>query len=418
MLLFDILKIFNITMGILFLCLYSYQIIFLFISLFSRPEKFTEAGRRRRFAFCIAARNEEAVIVQLLDSIRRQNYPSELIDVYVVADNCNDNTAAVSRDRGACVFSRQNDKYIGKGYALSFLFDRIGELVGHEHYDGYFIVDADNILDKNYVLEMNKCANVGHRIIMCYRNSKNYGDNWLSAGYSLWFMRASRQLNLPRQRLRLSCEVTGTGFYVCSEIIKKNGGWPYHCLVEDIEFSHASVLSGERIAFCYDAIVYDEQPTDLAQSVRQRKRWCRGYFEIMKRYGARLFLSFFRCRGFSNYDMIMNLSVALFISVISFAINLILGIVILLLDFSYLLPLLRLFAIAFIASYLLMLILGVLSGVCEWRRIHAKRYKIILYFFTFPLFIFSFLPIAFAAMLSGAGWEPVEHHPTDTERFN
>lgn len=417
MLMLDILKCFNIIMSVLFLFFYLYQVVYLILSLIVAPKKYMVAKRQRKFAFCIAARNEEAVISQLIDSIRGQNYPSELIDIYVVADNCTDNTAAVAIDRGVYVFSRQNNSYIGKGYALTFLFDKIKERTGFSFYDGYFIVDADNILDKNYVREMNRCAEAGNRLVMCYRNSKNYGDNWISAGYSLWFLRASRQLNLPRQALGVSCEATGTGFYICSEIIIENDGWRNHGLTEDIEFSVCSVLKGEKVAFCYDAIVYDEQPTSLRQSIRQRIRWCRGYFEILKKYGVRLLCGFFQGKGFSNYDLIMNLAAALFISTTVVIVNVVLGLAVLVATPALIIPLLRIEAICLISAYFLMFLLGVLTGICEWSRIKEKPYRVILYFFTFPIFIMSFVPISFVAMFTRARWEPVEHHSTDIDKF-
>ena len=314
MILFDILKYFNISIGILFIICYSYQLFFLVEGTYLKPKKYESATRQGRFAFCIAARNEEAVISQLCDSIKNQNYPAELIDIYVVADNCTDNTASVAKKSGAHVFCRFDDNRIGKGYALGFLFDKIERSVGISTYDGYFIVDADNILDRNYVSAMNDCVSAGHRVIMCYRNSKNYADNWISAGYSLWFLRASRHLNIPRQHFGTSCEITGTGFYVCSDIIEKNGGWIHHCLIEDIEFTIDCVLRGERVALSYDAIVYDEQPTSFRQSLRQRKRWCKGYIQILKKYGSKLFSAFLCGKGFSNFDMIMAISPAFFIS--------------------------------------------------------------------------------------------------------
>lgn len=418
MILFDILKYYNIIIGILFLLCYSYQFFYLFSGTFLRPQKYQVAIRQRRFAFCIAARNEERVISQLCESIKKQNYPSNLVDIYVVADNCTDNTLAVAESCGAKVFERFSDKYVGKGYALTFLFNKIKETVGLDIYDGYFIVDADNILDKNYVMHMNNCADAGHRVIMCYRNSKNYGDNWISAGYSLWFLRASRHLNLPRQHLGVSCEVTGTGFYVCSDIICRNGGWRHHCLIEDIEFTIDSVISGEKVAFCYDAIVYDEQPTDLWQSVRQRIRWCRGYFQIMKKYGISLLSRFFRGCGFSNFDMIMGIAPAFIISAISVVVNIVLVSLILLSDLSFFRQIFYLETFILMSAYFLVFFVGIVAGVCEWKRIRARRAKVILYFFTFPIFVASFLPISIIALFSKEKWKPIDHHPTDMEKFD
>ena len=87
----------------------------------------------------------------------------------------------------------------------------------------YFVFDADNVLDRNYIFEMNKTFSNGYDIITSYRNSKNYGDNWITAGYALWFLWESEFLNRGRMLLGNSCAVSGTGFYLAVELLKNMG---------------------------------------------------------------------------------------------------------------------------------------------------------------------------------------------------
>mgnify|MGYP000352763330 CR=1 FL=1 len=103
----------------------------------------------------VAARNEETVIADLIHSIKVQNYPAELIDIFVIADNCTDNTADVAREAGAIVFPRSNDKLVGKGYALDYGLKAIWEQYADRDYEAFFVFDADNVLDVNYFREMN-----------------------------------------------------------------------------------------------------------------------------------------------------------------------------------------------------------------------------------------------------------------------
>ena len=210
---------------------YCYQGIYVIIALLGKKKKKnynTEAKTLHKYAFIIAARNENAVIGNLIDSIKNQNYPSELIDVIVVADNCTDNTAEISRQHGAIVYERFNNILIGKGYAMDYVFNKICEERGdYTCYDGYFVFDADNIIDVNYVREMNKVFDSGYKVVTSYRNSKNYDTNWITAGYSLWFIREAKYLNNPRMMIKTSCAVSGTGYLVDSSIIKKNHGWKF-----------------------------------------------------------------------------------------------------------------------------------------------------------------------------------------------
>ena len=109
--------------------------------------KFKPAKHYHKYAILIAARNEEAVIGNLLDSIKLQDYPQEYLTVFVVADNCTDSTADVVRSKGAICYERFNDTQKTKGFALQYLFKNIENDYGIESFEGYFIFDADNLLN-------------------------------------------------------------------------------------------------------------------------------------------------------------------------------------------------------------------------------------------------------------------------------
>lgn len=163
---------FNMCVFVVFTCCYAYQIIYVFVSLAKKPPELT-AKKNHRYAVLISARNENAVIGDLIHSIRVQNYPQELIDIFVIADNCTDNTAAVAQEAGAIVFPRFNKEEIGKGYALDYGFACIRQHYADNKYEAYFVFDADNVLDVNYFREMNKVFDNGALASTSYRNSKN-----------------------------------------------------------------------------------------------------------------------------------------------------------------------------------------------------------------------------------------------------
>lgn len=180
---------------------------------------------------------------------------------------------------------------------MEYLLDQMER--NNERFDGYFVFDADNVLDQNYILEMNKTFSDGYDIITSYRNSKNFGDNWISAGYAIWFLWESEYLNRGRMLLGTSCAVSGTGFFFSRRIIEKYDGWKFFLLTEDIQFTVDNVLSGEKIGYCRNAVLYDEQPIKFKQSFRQRLRWAKGFFQVFRQYGGNLM------KGAASKNLIM-----------------------------------------------------------------------------------------------------------------
>lgn len=402
----SIIEIINIIIGIVFFACYSYQFFFVIIPFIKKPKPHKEI-KYHKYAILIPARNESLVIKQLLDSILGQTYPQNLITTFVVADNCCDDTALVARSKKVIVLERENNKQKGKGYALDYLFEYIKKNYSCDEFDGYFVFDADNVLEKNYIEEMNKGFTDGYEILTSYRNSKNYGDNWISAGYALWFLRESKYLNYSRYLLNTSCAISGTGFLFSKEIAKKNDGWKYYLLTEDIEFTVSNIINGEKIGYCNQAIFYDEQPTKFRQSWKQRMRWARGYLQVYGKYGGAMVKSAFK-GNFSCYDMSMTTMPAIILTTLCFLmniVNLIIGIFLKTPIWFALKPFLDIF----ISMYLTVFILGAITIVSEWKRIHTSTFKKIIFAFTFPIFMITYIPISFIALFKKVRWEQIEH---------
>ena len=114
--LLTIIKILN-TISTTVTYIYKYRIVYKILGVFC-TRKFKEAKNFHKYAILIAARNEEAVIVKLIESIKKQNYPEDKLSVFVVADNCTDNTAKVARDAGAICYERFDSTRKTKGFAL------------------------------------------------------------------------------------------------------------------------------------------------------------------------------------------------------------------------------------------------------------------------------------------------------------
>ena len=145
----------NFIISLVFTLCYLYQGIYVIIGLM-KSKQVSPARKHHSYGIVISARNEAGVIGNLIQSIKGQSYPAELIDIYVVADNCTDNTAEVARQFGAIVYERFNNQLVGKGYALDWLFRMIKENHREKEYDAYIIFDADNVIAPTFVEEMNK----------------------------------------------------------------------------------------------------------------------------------------------------------------------------------------------------------------------------------------------------------------------
>ncbi len=397
---------------IVFTCLlfvlFVYQGVYIVMALTHNPPVFT-AKCQCRYAFLISAKNEENCIKYLVRSIRDQNYPDELYSIFVCADNCDDDTAGVAKDAGAIVYERHDLSQQGKGYALNFLIKSIKRDYGLDSFDGYLIFDADNLLDENYLTEMNKLFSNGYRIITSYRNSKNYDSNWISAASGMWFLREARHLNRGRMLLGISCMVSGTGYVVHKDIIKEQDGWNYYKLTEDVEFSVDNILSGERIAYCSRAVFFDEQPIRFVDSWNQRLRWTRGFYQVLFAKGGQLLKGIFKKGGFVCYDVLTIISPG-----IVFAFNCVVMFFLLLIK-SDLVPktfvtlLGQQILMATVGTYILAFFLGLLVTVTEWDKILCSAGKKILYLFTFPIFMLTYVPIAILAMFVDVKWSQIKH---------
>lgn len=397
----------NLLIFALFFACYGYQIVYVIIRFLKKLPRH-KAGKFHKYAAIIAARNESKVIGELLESLKLQNYPSELLDIIVVADNCTDNTAEIAREHGAKVFERNNMRKVGKGYALNFVFKKVNTTTGLDYYDGFLVFDADNVLDENYVQEMNNVFDGGYRVVTSYRNSKNYGANWISAGYALWFLRESKYLNGARMICKTSCAISGTGFLVSSEIIKNDEGWKYYLLTEDIEFTVDKIINDEVIGYCESAILYDEQPVNFSAAWHQRLRWARGFYQVVRHYGAGLISGCFK--KFQCFDMLMTVAPATLLTLTMLVIDMSIGAYGLITDNSkYVIA--ALYEIWSSASriYISLFLFGLITSITEWKQIYCSNYKKILYMLTFPIFMFTYVPIAIAALYKNVTWVPIRH---------
>ena len=276
-----------------------YQLVVSVCSLIKLKDKPLKVNKEHKFMAIIPAHNEETVVGNLVESLQAQNYPKDKYDIYVIADNCTDDTAKVAKEAGAIVLKRFDDINKTKGFALNwFLKQKIEE---NADYDAFCVFDADNIVDSNFLKNMNKKLCQGEEVVQGYRDIKNPNDSWISAGYAIFYWMMHRFYHLARYNLGLSDLLNGTGFMVKFDLVKPHG-WQTITLTEDIEFSLMNIIDGRKVGWSTDAIVYDEQPITFMQSWSQRSRWTVGHLQCMKHYTKELANGVVKHKTLMNFD--------------------------------------------------------------------------------------------------------------------
>jgi cellulose synthase/poly-beta-1,6-N-acetylglucosamine synthase-like glycosyltransferase len=379
-----------------------YQLVVSLCSLVKLKDKPIIEDKQNRFMAIIPAHNEEKVVGNLIASLKRQNYPKELYDIYVIADNCTDNTAKVAKEAGAIVYERFDEEHKTKGYALNwFLKQKIEE---NAPYDAFCIFDADNIVDENFIKNMNKKLCQGEEVVQGYRDIKNPTDSWITAGYAIFYWTMNRFYHLARYNLGLSPLINGTGFMVKFDIIKPTG-WDTNTLTEDIEFSLKTIISGKKLGWATDAIVYDEQPVGFKQSWSQRSRWTVGHIQCLKEYTIPLAVAVKEHKTLMNFDGLLYMIG----SIPMFVLTIILLILNFVMYFSNGMSTLDLFINCLrylLPTFLLPIITAIMIMILDKKPIRPMIKGLALY----PLFLGSWLLINFKCLFKKqTKWEKIEH---------
>ena len=276
--LIDIMTILTSVMIVFVLFMSIYYLIFWSISArkikpVPHSDKFTE------FAILIAARNESKVIAHILDSLKKQTYPREHFEVYVIVEKDNDPTIQIVEEYGFKSFVRDRlmDGRRTKGFALQECIDYLWK--NELNYDAYMIFDADNILDPDYIEKMNDLRQTGVRVGLGYRNFTNANTNWLTVGSSIMFTYMNEVTGKGRSLLFHKTTLMGTGYYVDDRIIRDVGGWIFTGMTEDIQLTSYCYYHDIYMAYYPLICFYDEQSPDFKTVHTQHVRWLFGYFE-------------------------------------------------------------------------------------------------------------------------------------------
>lgn len=240
---------------------------------------------KTRIAVIIPAHNEEKLIVNLLESINCQNYPRRLYRAIVVADNCIDCTGEIAKQKGAVVLERNNLTLCGKGYAIKHAFDNIENM----KYAAYLIVDADSIIDRDALKQLDFAIQNGAKAIQCYNGIGNPDESWFTNLMDVSRTISNVLVEPGKERLGLSSHLMGNGMCFTKQIIEKVG-WNAFSVGEDWEFYARIIESNELITFVKEAMVFHQESKEIRQATSQRLRWSSGRIQIIYKSGISLFL--------------------------------------------------------------------------------------------------------------------------------
>ncbi len=397
-----ILEIVQITLIVITNIFWLYQLVISIGALIKLKEKPLIKDKKHKFMIIIPAHNESTVIGNLVDSTNKLNYPKELYDVYVIADNCTDNTKDIAKDHGAKVYERNDPTKKTKGHALNWFLTQIVPNF-NTTYDAMIIFDADNIVDAEFLNAMNKSLCQGEKVVQGYRDIKNPTDSWISGGYAIFYWMMHRFYHLARYNMGLTPLINGTAFMVDMDLVREKG-WNTRTLTEDIEYSLLTVMEGQKLGWQRKAIVYDEQPVKFMQSWTQRERWTTGHLQCLRRYTGDLVKATLKWKTMANFDTLLYiLGVPMFLIAILLVItNLVLyfvgqmGLTDLIINMSL-----------YLFTVFVMPLLGAILTVIIEKKSFIKLWKGII---GFPIFMFSWMLINVKCMFKPTRtWEKIEH---------
>lgn len=242
------------------------------------------ADKVKRIVILIPAHNESLLITDTVSNALQQNYPINSMLVFVIADNCTDETAQLARRAGARVLERQGNP--GKGQGLHEAL----ELLLQENWDAFLVMDADSHLHEETLSAVNDALITGSSALQIRYGVLNPNQSIRTRAMELSTASFNAMRPLGKAALGLSAGINGNGFCLTRETVQRV---PYlaHSIVEDIEYHMLLLKAGIRVDFLDQVWVKAQMPIGGRGSTVQRVRWERGRLITIRNYAPELFKS-------------------------------------------------------------------------------------------------------------------------------
>ena len=269
------------------------------------PETPPPATRRVRFDVIVPAHNEVAHIGRTVASLRKLDWPRDHFRIYVIADNCTDDTALMARAAGARVVERHDPQRRGKGYALQLAFRASQD---NNWADAVVVVDADTEVSPNLLDAFAARIEAGANAVQARYGVLNPHASWRTRLITV----AKACFHIVRSRARevaeLSCGIRGNGWCVTHCLLAEV---PYAAfsLVEDVEYGAAIALAGHRVHYADEAEVRGEMAASDRAAASQRQRWEGGRSQLQRMQLRQLFAEAWRYEDAVCLDVALDLLV-------------------------------------------------------------------------------------------------------------
>jgi cellulose synthase/poly-beta-1,6-N-acetylglucosamine synthase-like glycosyltransferase len=257
----------------------------LLLTLRSRRREAPTCGEpRTRFQVIVPAHDEAAGIAHTVESLRGIDYPRDLYEVVVVADNCTDDTAARANAAGARVLERFDDKLRGKGYALAHAFDAC---IGEGKAEAVVVVDADTLVSSNLLRAFDARLQMGAKAVQADYAVRNPDEGWRTRLMAIAVGMFHVVRSTGRESLGVSCGLRGNGMCFSTELLEEVPHDAFS-VVEDLEYGIRLGEHGHRVHYAGEAHVYGEMVASEKASRSQRARWEGGRLQMAKRHAIPL----------------------------------------------------------------------------------------------------------------------------------
>ena len=265
-----------ITLALIIFAILSWYYVLYFFNAFKKPTRLERGKTLYKYAVLIPARNEDNVISNILSSLKKQDYPQDKFDVYVIVESKDDPTVNITKKFGYKIIIRKDlvNKRT-KGFALQEAIKYLK--TNNLNYDSVIIFDADNVMNHDYISLLNDCKNKGYQIALGYRSFTNAEKNWVSACSATLFSFMNQFTSKGRSKYLQKATLTGTGYYIDMQVIDDAGGWIWTGMTEDVELTAYCYYHNVKMKYYPLAVYYDEQPTSKKVLHTQHIRWVYGF---------------------------------------------------------------------------------------------------------------------------------------------